>query len=158
MKKILICLLTGLVMVGFNSCGHKSNNDDDDDDDDTTVMRHHPGYDICDSDTVVNIDIQEKVQQPERAKIFIADFSATWCGPCQQLKPYFEDMERRYGDRAIFQTYDIDDYPEMAEYYNIEGVPTIIIFSDDSMTQELRRVVGFDPEGIEDAINDYLYY
>lgn len=87
---------------------------------------------------------------------YIVDFSATWCRPCQQLKPYFKQMEETYAGQARFRTVDVDENPELAGAHNLNGVPTVIFFSDSTMTHELRRIVGFDPQGIEDAIVEYI--
>lgn len=87
---------------------------------------------------------------------YVVDFSATWCGPCQQLKPYFKQMEEVYAGQADFRTVDIDENQQLARRHGIEGVPTVIIFSDSTMTTELYRVVGFDPQGLEQAIMEFI--
>lgn len=102
-------------------------------------------------------DCKNSTEQTNMGRVpYIVDFSATWCQPCQQLKPYFKQMEETYAGQARFRTVDVDENPELAGAHNINGVPTVIIFSDSTMTRELRRIVGFDPQGIEDAIPDYI--
>ncbi|MCM1005134.1 MAG: thioredoxin family protein [Prevotella sp.] len=87
---------------------------------------------------------------------YIVDFSAKWCGPCRQLKPYFNQMEETYKGEADFATVDIDQNPELAKKHGVDAVPTVIIFSDKSMTQELYRITGFAPQELEQAIMDNI--
>lgn len=87
---------------------------------------------------------------------YVVDFSASWCGPCRQLKPYFEQMEKVYAGQAGFRTVDIDAEGELASRYNVSAVPTVIIFSDSTMRTELYRVTGFDPQGLEQAIMEFV--
>lgn len=62
--------------------------------------------------------------------VFI-DFGATWCGPCKQFKPVFEDVADRYADKAQFFSVDVDACPELAKQCKIEGVPTLIVLYTD---------------------------
>lgn len=89
-------------------------------------------------------------------KPYIADFSATWCGPCQKLKPYFKQYEEVYKGQADFVTIDVDENKALARKHNIQSVPTVIIFSDSTMTQELFRLEGFAPQQLEEAIMENL--
>ncbi len=97
---------------------------------------------------------QEVAARAENEQIQVLDFSATWCGPCQQLAPYFEKWEQKYASAATFKKIDIDDNQEMAEEYDITAVPTIVIL--DHNDKELARITGFDPEGIEEDIREAL--
>ncbi|HEU5115766.1 MAG TPA: thioredoxin family protein, partial [Isosphaeraceae bacterium] len=67
----------------------------------------------------------------------ILDFTATWCGPCQAMKPVVEQLkDAGYPVRAV----DIDQHPDLAERYNVHAVPTFVIVQPDG--QELERVSG----------------
>lgn len=97
------------------------------------------------------------VAEVQEGKIpYVVDFSATWCGPCQKLKPYFKQYEETFKGQANFATVDIDEQPELAKSHNVEVVPTVIIFADKSMKQELYRVEGFAPREIEEALMDNI--
>lgn len=91
----------------------------------------------------------------EQGRPYVVDFYATWCPPCKKLAPVFHDLESKYADKADFVSIDIDKEGALATSMNIEGVPTVIVFADETMKQELGRVVGFDPEGIEALIQRY---
>ncbi|MBO5053895.1 MAG: thioredoxin family protein [Muribaculaceae bacterium] len=70
--------------------------------------------------------LNDKLETP----VFI-DFGATWCGPCQQFKPVFEEIANLYADRAQFFAVDVDQCPEISASFVTEGVPTLIVIYPD---------------------------
>lgn len=73
---------------------------------------------------------EEFVQTIASSKPTVVDFYATWCGPCQEQKPHFAEVERQYGEAATFLTVDVDEVPAAWEVYQLEGIPTIIVFKN----------------------------
>jgi thioredoxin 1 len=65
-------------------------------------------------------------------------FSASWCSPCKQAKPIFEQISKNEPD-AYFEVVDIDDNRLMAQDYNITSVPTFLVIEDN---EEVNRLVG----------------
>lgn len=58
-------------------------------------------------------------------------FSATWCGPCKQFKPTYEQLALSYGaDKVKFVYVDVDNFPEHTSKYGVRSVPTIKYFKD----------------------------
>jgi len=60
----------------------------------------------------------------------VIDFHAVWCGPCKTMAPVFENMKKKYGDKAEFIKVDIDEDQDMAAEFNIASVPTFVIVKD----------------------------
>ncbi len=58
----------------------------------------------------------------------LVDFSAEWCGPCRMMKPILEQLHQRMGDNVRILKIDIDRSPAAANAYNVQSVPTLIVF------------------------------
>lgn len=61
-------------------------------------------------------------------KPVLVDFFATWCGPCQMLKPILKELSEKMGDQAAIIQVDVDKNPQAASAYQVQGVPTLILF------------------------------
>jgi thioredoxin 1 len=58
----------------------------------------------------------------------LVDFYATWCGPCQQMKPELERLANEVGPRARVIKIDVDKNRAVAEQYRIASIPTVMLF------------------------------
>lgn len=78
----------------------------------------------------------------ENDKLTIVDFFATWCGPCQMLAPVLEKISNENSDLNIVKV-DIDESVELAIKYQVEVVPTLVIFKNGNLVKTLE---GFRSE------------
>jgi thioredoxin 1 len=62
------------------------------------------------------------------AKPVIIDFHALWCGPCKVQSPILKDLATELGDRIRVIKIDVDQNQEIAARYQIQSVPTLMIF------------------------------
>lgn len=60
----------------------------------------------------------------------LVDFYAEWCGPCKMMKPILEDVKAMKGEKVRVVKVDVDKHQELAAYYQIQSVPTLMIFKD----------------------------
>jgi len=60
----------------------------------------------------------------------IVDFHALWCGPCKTQSPILKQVADEMGERIKVIKIDIDQNPEIAKRYQIQSVPTLMIFKN----------------------------
>jgi len=58
----------------------------------------------------------------------VVDFHALWCAPCRMQAPILEQVATEMGDKINVIKVDVDQNPEIADRYNIQSVPTLMIF------------------------------
>jgi len=61
-------------------------------------------------------------------KPVLVDFFATWCGPCKAMTPVVESLGKSLQGQARVLKIDIDKNETVANKYQIQSVPTFIIF------------------------------
>lgn len=62
----------------------------------------------------------------KESKPIILDVYATWCGPCQQMAPIFEELEAELGSKYKFAKLNVDEAREISINYGVTSVPTFI--------------------------------
>ncbi len=83
----------------------------------------------------------------------LVDFYATWCGPCKMQAPIIEKVKEEVGDKANVLKIDIDKNEEVARRYNVQSIPTLILFKNG---EPVWRAVGLQQADIlVDKIRDY---
>lgn len=58
----------------------------------------------------------------------LIDFFAEWCGPCKTLAPILKQFAGNYAEKVRVIKVDVDKNPSVAAQYQIQGVPTMILF------------------------------
>lgn len=93
-------------------------------------------------------NISELKKQIESGTRIVADFYATWCGPCRAVGPKVDELSDKYSSISFFKI-NIDENREAAEYFSITTIPTFIFFVGG---KEVSRHSTSDPNLLEEAI------
>ena len=76
-------------------------------------------------------------------KTFLADFFATWCGPCKMLAYVLDDIEASIGDKIDIVKIDIDKEPELTAEMDVNIIPGLFFIKDGEV---VSRYTGFLPK------------
>lgn len=64
----------------------------------------------------------------EGDKPVLIDFTAAWCAPCKMLAPVLKELKHELGEYVKIIKIDIDTNPQVAAMYQVQSVPTLLIF------------------------------
>lgn len=73
----------------------------------------------------------------------LVDFWAVWCGPCKMLGPVIAELAEEYEGKVKVGKVNVDEEEELAMEYNIQSIPTVLIFKDGKV---IEQSLGFKPK------------
>ncbi|KAK7287015.1 hypothetical protein RJT34_22424 [Clitoria ternatea] len=91
----------------------------------------------------------QKLEQASRdGKIVIANFSATWCGPCKTIAPYYCELSEKCPS-IMFLLIDVDELVDFSTSWDIKATPTFFFLRDG---KEFDKLVGANKPELEKKI------
>lgn len=139
------CLVIGAIINGSNG----------------TAISHVPASLQQDANAAEDSDLVPAVTQAsfdsdvlQSEKPVLVEFWATWCGPCKQMKPVVNEIAKEFEEQIKTVKVDIDAEPELASKFNVNGVPTLMLFKDGKMVTIVSGVTS--KETLAEQINRVL--
>ena len=84
----------------------------------------------------------------------LVDFWAAWCGPCRMIAPTVEALATEYAGKAKVAKVNVDENQSTPSQYNIRGIPTLLLFKDGQVKEQLVGAASRDV--IESLLKKYL--
>ncbi len=104
--------------------------------------------------SALNLNKQEFEQLVlEEGKLSLVEFWAPWCVYCRRIGPALEKLAQEKEGEIVIAKVNIDENPSLAERYQVEVIPTLIIFKEG---RELGSIVAPESKAkIEQFIGEY---
>ncbi|CAI0423721.1 unnamed protein product [Linum tenue] len=115
----------------MGGCFAKSQNDDDD--------SEHPIEFAGGNVQVVSTEESWKEHLAEASKdgkTVVANFSATWCGPCRMIAPFYTELSEKHPS-LVFLSIDVDELTELSTSWEIKATPTFFFLRDGKQVDKL---------------------
>ena len=84
----------------------------------------------------------------------LVDFWAEWCGPCKMIAPVLEELAQEHAGKLRVAKVDVDSEQALAMRFGIQGIPTMIVFSDGQ--PDLRITGAMGKPQLEGKLAGYL--
>ncbi|KAJ9179680.1 hypothetical protein P3X46_008022 [Hevea brasiliensis] len=96
---------------------------------------------------------EQKLSEANReGKTVLVNFSATWCGPCRMIAPFYRELSEKYPS-LLFLLVDVDELPDFSSSWDIKATPTFFFLRDG---QQLDKLVGASKPELQKKITAIL--
>lgn len=105
------------------------------------------------SELILHPNTEELNNLITESNVLLVDFWAAWCGPCKMLAPVIDSLAERFKDRVKLAKVNVDEERELAMQYNIQSIPTVLIFKEGKL---ITTEMGYQPEDVYAGILESL--
>ncbi|XP_047332768.1 thioredoxin H-type 2-like [Impatiens glandulifera] len=85
-------------------------------------------------------------------KLFVIDFTASWCGPCRFISPFLSELARKL-PTVTFLKVDVDELEQVAKDWAVESMPTFMFLKEGKIVD---KVVGAKKEELQQTIAKHV--
>ena len=136
----IVFLLFASILIGSNICctGQASNNENN-----TVALvdKNNSTLPVAKSEGVVTLT-ENNFDESIKSGIVFVDFWAIWCPPCRMMGPVIENVGKEMNGKASVFKIDIDKSPAIASKYNVQSIPTMIIFKDGKAVKQFVGITN----------------
>lgn len=79
---------------------------------------------------------------------------APWCGPCQMMEPFLEELAAKWKGRIRVGKMNVDENPRTSSQFQVRSIPTLLIFDNGKLKNTLAGALP--KHSIVRAMNPYL--
>lgn len=91
---------------------------------------------------------QKIAEANKDGKIVVANFSASWCGPCRVISPVYAEMSQTY-PQLMFLTVDVDELTDFSSSWDIRATPTFFFLKNG---EQVDKLVGANKPELEKKV------
>ncbi|MBV7320265.1 thioredoxin family protein [Bacillus halotolerans] len=88
-------------------------------------------------------------------KEIIVKFYADWCPDCTRMNMFIGDILETYNQNDWYEL-NKDDLPELAEIYQVMGIPSLLIFKNGEKTGHLHSANAKTPEEVTEFLSEHI--
>ncbi|KAJ8008468.1 hypothetical protein DPEC_G00105130 [Dallia pectoralis] len=86
-------------------------------------------------------------------KLVVVDFTATWCGPCKNIAPFFKGLsEKPENQNVVFLKVDVDDAADVSAHCEIKCMPTFHFYKHGAKVDDFS---GANQDTLEKKIQQH---
>ncbi|GMH90231.1 hypothetical protein TrVE_jg12085 [Triparma verrucosa] len=102
--------------------------------------------------TVKDLASVESIIADNSDALIVMDFTASWCGPCKMIAPFYHELSSKYGS-VIFLSVDVDVCPDVAANYDVSAMPTFVFLKGGEVVDRLQ---GANGERLEEMVKGLM--
>ncbi|NCG08936.1 MAG: thioredoxin [Verrucomicrobia bacterium] len=97
------------------------------------------------SDKITELDSSNLDSAVSDASVpVVVDFWAPWCGPCKAIAPILDELAEELGDTVKIYKVNVDNNSDIAGKFEIRAIPTILLFKDGQVAENIVGLVEKD--------------